>query len=304
VGAGTQCLSTGNDSIIGNGPGSDASETAANSNTMCPTALVVSGQRPGDSTEVTMNLANLGNVGATLSAYGGGSCASAASAVDTNFHGTDPAGADICKNVQFVIEQTSPTTACKYGRGASGVLNGSAITFPITVTNGTDDSFKLTVDGTVKDNIDFRSTTRTYASTATDMAALADDINIAFAANSVAADAAVGPDSILYISSNSVGGGSTVAIAAPGNGFSALTTIGMASGTTATTGGLTTCSYDAVHNVDDYVSNYSTSANGLSLGGLNVSITNVYKLRFQLGSGADNQLQGRKATFDLTWLLG
>ncbi|MBW8827830.1 MAG: hypothetical protein JF603_16010 [Acidobacteria bacterium] len=275
----------------------DASETATNSNTLCGTALSVTGQRPGDQTMVTMNLQNKGNVNGTLNVYGG-ACNPANTTDQSFFHGTGTIS-NVCSNLQFYVQQTSPSTVCKYGQGASGEIHGTAITFPLTITNGTNDRFSLTVDGAAHTDLDFRASTITYANTATDMAALATDINGAI---STWGTAAVGPDSILYISSKTIGASSTVSIAAP-TSQSAISSLGMSSVTTANGGQSTCVGFDPVHTISDFVGTYGTSTSTLGLSALNSTITNTYTLAFQLQTAADNQLQGRKATFDLTWLL-
>ena len=302
----TTCLSTG---------GGTQTEIDANSKTDCAALFDgtnASGKRPGDLATVDMSLENTGSTSGTLSANMGttGACPG----IDSNVSGAAANGdgsVSTCGNVQFSIQEyttSARTTAfkCRYGAGASATLTSTARAATITVAAST--KLKLTMGSTVMDNIPI--TAGTNIAFATVIADMETQINSALTTagqdpNLITVTGS--PDFKIQINSVSIDATHNLTSATPSTGTSGLATLGFTNGQTAAGGG-TTCSLaaavpDSYHTLSNFLSAYSTTA--LDMGSIanNVGATRWLRLTLALPTGADSQLQGRKATFDLRWVI-
>jgi hypothetical protein len=195
---------------------------------------------------------------------------------------------------------------CRYGAGASAVITGTALTAPITIDN-TSNTLKLTLDGIVYDNI-----TLTNGTTYTPDTLAAEVQTKIRAVTGTGELVAATTGGKLQISSATTGATSNVTIATPGAGAgsSALTTLGFTSGNPAatSTGNQTICSLsaaapDATHTLSNYLAAYPTGTTGLAMGTLSPNQSRWYRITMLLPTEADNLLQGRKATFSLSWTI-
>ena len=65
-----------------------------------------------------------------------------------------------------------------------------------------------------------------------------------------------------------------------------------------------TCDFsDATKTLSNFNTSYNSSSSGLSLSGLNAGASKYYTIGVKLPQSGGNNLQGRQATFDLTWFL-
>jgi hypothetical protein len=272
--------------------------------------------RPGEVGQVNLTLKNLGSLAGTLAGYmtSADACADGAVAGSNWSLGT---GAP-CQKLQFAIQEYTDgargtTSVCRWGAGATGVIEGSALTFGPnkTITNGSNDVIRIQYNGTTTANIDLVTTTTNYSSI--DALATAVQAKIQAVAPGVLVSGT--PDNKLQISNPMPASGTNgIAILNPNpNTASGVTNLGFTANQ-ASTGGAQTCtlgnalsSDDATHTIGNYQSLYPTSGAGLPMGNLSMANapgdTRYYAIRILLPEGSDNQLQGRKATFGLTWTL-
>lgn len=291
----TTCYSTG----------SPSGNTDSNAGTCAAlfTSSNASIKRPGDVAQVDLSLENAGNLSGTVN----GIMPSAASCTDGNVSGANYNGsASACQNIQLAIQEytssaRTTTSVCRYGAGASAVITGTALT-SITIDN-TSNKFNLTVDGVPYSDITLTNATYTPATLATEV-----QTKIR-AATSGGELAAATTDGKLQLSSGTTGVTSAITIATPtaGAGASALAKLGFTTGTTSS-GNQQTCSLSAAnpdntHTLSNFLAAYPTSSPGVDMGALSPSGVRYYRIQMLLPTGADNLLQGRKATFSLTWTL-
>lgn len=284
--------------------------TDTNDNGAC-TALFTSAnasiKRPGDLALADLTLANGGSVTGTLTGF----MTNAANCVDSDVVGANYKGngtVSTCQNVQLAIQEYSDATrttptACRYGNGASAVITGEPIEEPIGIT-GTSNLLKITVDGVVHDDLALAlSGSYTRATLAAELQSV---IRAATGGNELVAVTTTGA---LQISTGTSSAGNSIAIAAPTSGNSALTKVGFnAGGGASATGGQTTCtlasgSPDHTHTLGTFLAAYPTAPAGLPLSTLTPNQTRWYRLTLMLPPGADNELQGRKVTFSMSWTL-
>ena len=65
-----------------------------------------------------------------------------------------------------------------------------------------------------------------------------------------------------------------------------------------------TCDFsDATKTLSNFNTSYNSSGSGLSLSGLSAGTSKYYTIGVKLPQSGGNNLQGRQATFDLTWFL-
>jgi hypothetical protein len=263
-------------------------------------------KRPGDVATVDLTLQNLGTLSGTVAGFMPSACTDG-DVASANYNGT----ASTCQNAQFAMQEYTSvgrTTAsvCRYGAGASAVIAGTALTPPITIDN-TSNTLKLTLDGIVYDNITLTNGT-TY--TPDTLAAEVQTKIRAVTGKGELVAATTGGK--LQISSATTGATSNVTIATPGAGAgsSALTKLGFTSGNPASTstGNLTICSLsaaapDATHTLSNYLAAFPTGTTGLAMGTLSPNQSRWYRITMLLPTEADNLLQGRKATFSLSWTI-
>lgn len=286
-GSANTCYSTG---TTNNGVGTGNTDT--NANTTCEALFSVTAAKPGDPASTqTVDIKNEGSVdAASLKVYGYPQPAGCAPTDGAgSFHGSG----DPCDVIQAYIQ--APGSVCKYGKNASGVVNGtSAITFPLNIT-GSNGTFNLTVDGTAHDTLVIPTNAAYTATTLTTA------IN---ALISAWATANVGSDNILYISSNAatgVGATSNVTFNATTPSNNAATALGMTNNTTHSASA-TACAFDAVHTLKHFNTTYTNSTNGISLPGLTAGgAATTYTVGVQFPTAAGNSYQGRIATFGFTW---
>jgi hypothetical protein len=281
VDGGTACLSTGTTAT-------NNVDTDANANATCDAALAVTNQKPGDVATASVQIQNVGSLAATtgLSAYTSGGCTDGNDA--GAYHGTGSA----CAAVQAYLQETNASgtaTACRYGKGASGVISSTARTFPLAITASTR-TLGIQVDGVNHSNLSI-ATNAGYTP-----AGLAAAINAVFGTWAVTA---VGPDNVIYISSKTIGGTSKVLIT-NGSSNNALPTLGFTNNQTHT-GGLATCTFDGVHTLSHLTTNHTSLANGFAVGALPVSTTKYFVVGATLPLAAGNDLMGRQATFGYTF---
>lgn len=283
VGSGDTCFSTGT------GP-TDSGTTDVNANGGCAAVFAVAGAVPGATASAEVTIENAGTVAAAALVVHATGCTPADSTVGA-YHGVG----DPCDVLQLTLDAGSE---CRYGRGASGVVSGAAIAFPLTVNNNTNDKFRLNVDGAgLSANLDLVATTTVFPATAAGRATLEDAVNTAI--GSIPATAAIGPDDVLYISSDGSGSGSSIAWAG-GSTDSAQTKLAMASPTT-TAGGQADCLYDPIHTVEHFAATHPNLASGIGLGALPVGTPATYSFGVHLPTATNNDYQGRVATFGFTW---
>ncbi|MCU1486124.1 MAG: hypothetical protein JWN67_2870 [Actinomycetia bacterium] len=278
VNGGTACLSAGTTAT-------NNVNTDTNANANCAAALAVTNQKPGDVATASLQIQNVGSLAATtgLSAYSSGGC------VDGNDTGTYHGTGSACGAVQTYLQETSSSgvnTACRYGKGGSGVISSTARTFPIVISSTTR-QFNLSVDGTAHNALLLTAGSYSAAAFTTHL-------------NSVIgtwATAAVGLDNVISISSKTINGpsSSTVTIA-NGATNNALPTLGFTTGTT-NAGGQTTCAFDAVHTLAHLTANYASLGNSFAIGTLAVSSSKYFVVGATLPLAAGNDLMGRQATF-------
>ena len=258
----------------------------ANANS-CSAAFTLATKKPGDSSTAAITITNTGTTdastgGTNVVVYGSAAC-------QDGLSGSVNGSGSLCGAVQTYIQQSSPVALCRYGKGASGVIN-------VAVTTGTvaAQAYKLTIDSTVHDNIALGAATYTQASLLT-------AVN---AGISAWATAAIDPGGIMWITSKTTGASSNATIAAPTTGTSALGTLGFGSGSpvlTNNTTGITTCSFDGVHTMA-HLGTITSAANGFAAGALAVGGGgNVYSIGVQLPTSAGNSLQGLSASLGYSW---
>lgn len=283
VGSGATCFSTGTGAT-------DNGNTDANANSGCASVFAVANAMPGSTSVADVAIENAGTVDASALVVHATGCTPSDSTAGAHHGVGDP-----CKVLQLRLDGG---TECRYGRGASGVVSGTPITFPLTITDGTSDRFRLNVDGAgLSVNLDLVTTTTTYPATAAGRASLEDAVNAAI--GSIPATAAIGADDVLYISSDSRGSASSV-VWAGGSTDSAQTKLAMASVTT-TAGGQPDCLYDFVHTVAHFAATHPDLAAGIALGGLAAGTAATYSVGLHLPTETNNDYQGRVANFGFTW---
>jgi len=281
VNGGTACLSTGTTAT-------NNVSTDTNANATCDGVLAVTNRKPGDVATASVQLQNVGSLAATtgLSAYTTAGCTDGDDA--GTYHGTG----SMCANVQTYLQETNASgtaTACRYGKGASGVINSTARTFPLAITASTR-TLSLQVDSVNHNNLSI-ATNAGYTP-----AGLAAAINAVFGTWAVTT---VGPDNVIYISSKTIGGSSKVLIT-NGSSNNALPTLGFTNNQTHT-GGLAACTFDGVHTLSHLTTNHASLANGFAVGTLAVSSSKYFVVGATLPLAAGNDLMGRQATFGYTF---
>ena len=284
--------------------------TDTNDNSAC-TALFTSAnasiKRPGDLALADLTLVNEGSLTGTLTGY----MTNAANCVDSDVVGANYKGngtVSTCQNVQIAIQEYSDSarlnpSVCRYGNGATGVITGTAVTLPLNVT-ASNNRFRLQVNGT------------TFAADAEIAVANYTTISSLAAAVQTAARAVTGGSGVLVAGTTSntlqvsnpvpASGTNNIAMVAP-SGNSALTDLGLTS-LTVQSGGQTSCSLtssapDHTHTLGNLLAAHPTAPAGLPLSTLTPNQTRWYRLTLMLPPGADNELQGRKVTFSMSWTL-
>jgi hypothetical protein len=290
------CFSNG---TTANGAGAS---TDANTNGACAAAFALDLKKPGDVSTATLTMTNVGSLAASagLQVYGTANCTPGNRVAET-YLGTG----NMCEQVMFsVLDSTSG--ACKYGGGSSTTLLGTAIaglgTGGTVVIGTTNDQFTLTIDGTgypvTITNGTYGMSTNTTAPTGL-ATTLAGALQGALTAASAPAIAGVGPDGIVYIAPSAIGN-QVISIANTG-GDTTLTTLSMTS-TSTSAGGQTACTYDPAHSLMNFTKAF-TSTTGLNLvTPFNAGASKAYVLGLKLDSNATNNIQGKQASFSLTWL--
>jgi hypothetical protein len=286
--------------------------TDSNANGAC-TALFgttnASIKRPGDVATVDLTLQNLGSLSGILTGYMPTACTDV-DVVAANYNGT----ASTCQNAQMSIQEYTSvgrTTAsvCRYGAGASAVITGTAL--GATTLTATTNKLKVTLDSVVYDNVGLTATNYTPSTLALE---LQTKIRAAALAGTPGASVLVAAttDGKLQISSGKTGTLSNVTITTPTAGNSALALLGFTTGTTANVGTfattdqictLSSAAPDNTHTLSNYLASYVTGASGLPMGTLTPNQSRWFRITLLLPAGADNLLQGRKATFSLSWAL-
>jgi hypothetical protein len=196
------------------------------------------------------------------------------------------------------------TSTCLYGAGATGVITGTALTFPLTIAAATS-HFRLTVNGSA-----FTTDAIVAAATYNTITALATAVQ-------TAAQAVPGGAGVVVVGTSSnqlqignprpVSGTNNIAVTTP-SGSSGLiaTQLGLS---VATAPGaqkdctLAAASPDGLHTLDTYMTAYATGATGLPLGSLTPNQSRWFRITLMLPSGSSNQLQGRQVTFAMSWTL-
>ena len=248
----------------------------------CSAAFTLATRKPGDSSTATIILSNTGSTdsstgGTNVVVYGSAACADTLS-------GSVNGSGSMCGAVQTYIQENTPVAACRYGKGASGVINGGAAV--TTGTIGSAATATVTVDGTARSLSIPAATYSTAASIAT-------AVNTSIG---TWATAAVDPAGVLWITSKTTGGSSSVIIASA----NAIFGFGSGSPVTSNTGGLATCTPDGVHTLA-HLGTITTAATGFAAGPLAIGTPNNYSIFVQLPLSAGNNLQGLSASLGYSW---
>jgi hypothetical protein len=296
--AATTCFSNGTTSS-----GAGAS-TDANANATCNAAFTVATRKPGDESTVNMTLVNDGSLTAAsgLKTYGTGTCANGITA--EAYHGTG----NMCEQLMLKIEDSAGGAgACKWGGGSSktlyGTVAGGAVNYLTTgtVIGPTNDQFTLTINSTpyaaTITNGTYSYSTGGVSGTNT---TLAGALQAALTAAGAPAVAGVGPDGVVYMAA-AAPGDLTTTIANTG-GDTTLASLGMTTNST-TAGNAATCTYDPAHSVMSYTKAFpSSAATTLTLvSSFANAASKTYTLGLKLDTNATNNIQGKSATFGMTW---
>jgi hypothetical protein len=295
VATGNTCFSNGTTPTDG-GVGT---ATDVNDNANCdlifdsvndPTA---SNKRPGESTSVALHLQNAGTLLGTLSASSPIDCTDE-DPLDQPVPGALGTG---CDSVQLSIEDTA-NSVCYWGdnMGTSTTkpyITSAPLTYPVVI-DSTNDYFRITVDGTLHDNITLDA--GSYGSAALFAAEVHSEVS------TWANVTAVG--SAIRIESKTATGSSNVTLDIPGTNYSrtALTTMGFMEGSTAPGPGKCALKTgDRDHTLADFRT--STSVTPLSLGTIAASTTRDFTIRLGVPAVIDNNAQARLTNFALLWNL-
>jgi hypothetical protein len=295
---GSLCYSTG------------GGDTDSNSNDSCTpmfTSTNASIKRPGDVAEAELTLSNAGSLSGALAGY----MTNAANCVDSDVTGANYKGdgtVSTCQNVQLAVQEYTDAlrgtpSVCRYGNGATGVLTGTTVTLPLNIS-ASNNRFRLQVNGTT-----FATDAAIAAGSYTTISSLASAVQTAARAVTGGAGVIVAgttSNTLQITNPTPLSGTNNIGMATP-SGSSALTSLGLTS-LTAATGGQASCtlnsaSPDHTHTLANFLAEYPTSASALPLSTLTPNQTRWYKLSLMLPPGADNQLQGRKVTFSISWSL-
>ncbi|MCU1374816.1 MAG: hypothetical protein JWO68_2102 [Actinomycetia bacterium] len=311
VNSATTCLSTGAGSTT---------DTNANS-AGCGTLFTTTVSKPGDTATVDLDLQGVGTLSASkLSLFAASLCASTQNLVATPYTGTG----DLCEQTQLTVQETAAnhTTAqrCWYGGfGAGTITSTSNITVPVTIsTANNNDLLKVTFDGgSALDDVVINAGSVQYTNPFTLAAAIQTALRAKAVATGFAGKAALvggtwvttGSTGTITIASATPGTGGIVTIATPTTSArSALTAIGFVTGAT-NTGSASNgaCTADSAHSLEGIASAYTnaTDTPSLDMGALTTGAptTRYYRLTLTLPSTAGNDVQGRLATFGLTWRI-
>jgi hypothetical protein len=309
VNSATTCLSTGAGSTT---------DTNANS-AGCGTLFTTIVSKPNDTATVDLDLQGVGTLSASkLSLFAASLCASTQNLVATPYTGTG----DLCEQTQLTVQETlanhSTAQRCWYGGvGAGTITSTSNITFPLVIASGSNnDLLRVTFDGgSALDDVVIPNTT--YANPFTLAAAIQTALRAKAVATGFAGKAALvggtwvttGSTGTITIATATPGTGGIVTIATPATSArSALTAIGFVTGATNTgSSSNASCTFDSAHSLEGIASAYTngTDTPSLDMGALTTGAptTRYYRLTLTLPSTAGNDVQGRLASFGLTWRI-
>lgn len=284
-GSATACFSTAGLSTDSNlNAGCDVMFSAA-------TAGDATSRRPGEGASVLMNLRNEGSLASTLSVSSAGACTLTAPTDQTSV-----GSGDACSVVQLSIQEG---TTCYWGdnMGTSTTppfITGAPLTYPLTITSS-DNRFKLTVDGVVRDNLQLTAGTYNTA------AAFVAEVNARIGTWATASAASNGA---LRITSKTATAGSNVSLGIPSTNpaSTGLSAMGFIDGSNAPAPGVcATKTGDTEHTLAAFRT--ATATTPLALGALATSTTRPFTVQVSVPAVIGDQMQGRKVNFDLTWTL-
>jgi DNA-binding protein YbaB len=315
----TACFSTG-----------AGSTTDTNSNAACNSLFATTVSKPSDTATVDLDLQGVGTLSASkLVLFAASACASTQNLVATPYTGTG----DLCEQTQLTVQETASnhTTAqrCWYGGVGAGTItsNVANITFPITIsTANNNDLLKIQFNGqTALDNVAINAGSVVYDNPFTLAAAIQTAIRAAAGAATAGKQALVGGTWVTTASAPGQVGSGTVSIATATPGTSGSVTISTpttaarsalpALGFTSGAGGSTStgsnsnvaCTPDSAHSIEGLTTAFTNAANTPSLDfgapPSGAPATRFFRITLTLPSTAGNDVQGRLATFGLTWRI-
>jgi hypothetical protein len=306
----TTCLSTGA------GTNTDTNANSAG----CGTLFATTVSKPGDTATVDLDLQGVGTLSATkLQLFAASLCATTQNTAATPYTGTG----DLCEQTQITVQESTSAanrtagtaSRCWFGGvGAGTIASTSNITFPLTITASTNDMIKLTINtATVLDNVIIPA--GVYANPFTLAAAIQTALRTA-ATNAPGKQVLVGGSWVttgatgtITFSTPTPGATGNVTIATPTTAArTALASLGFVTGATNTgSSGAVACTSDSAHSVEGLTSAYTNATNTpmLDLGPLTTGAptTRFLRISLTLPSTAGNDVQGRLATFGLTWRI-
>ena len=251
-----------------------------------------SSKRPGEGKTVAMHMKNAGSLSGTLSISSQANCGETDPADQPVWYGTNTD----CGNVQLSISDSS---TCYYGdnMGTSTTkpfITGAPLTYPVTITAAAN-KFKLTVDGSVHDNLAITAGTYNTA------ALFATQINTQVTTWATATATGTGQ---IKIESKTATGSSNVTLAIPSSNANqtGLLAMGFMDGSSAAGPGICAVKTgDRDHTLDDFRTTYATVP--LSLGIIGAGVTRDFNVNLAVPAVITDEETGRQAVFEMTWGL-
>jgi hypothetical protein len=262
-----------------------------------------SSKRPGEGKTVAMHLKNAGSLSGTLSISSQANCSEPDPAITPANDAYQPSDQPVwygtntnCGNVQVSI---ADATTCYYGdnMGTSTTkpyITGAPLTYPVTITAAAN-KFKLTVDGSVHDNLAIAASTYTTA------ALFANQINSQITTWATATATGTGQ---IKIESKTATGSSNVTLGIPSSNAdqTGLLAMGFMDGSSAAGPGICAVKTgDRDHTLDDFRTTYATVP--LSLGIAGAGVTRDFNVTLAVPAVITDEETGRRAYFEMTWGL-